>query len=438
MIGTTNQMEKNMNNKKVHYAWWIMVSCMAMMFGCTGILVGAQGIFFRSVVEGLRIKASEFSFYLTIGHFARAFSMPFAGKLLNTYDNRPLISLAIIFQAGAFICMGLYETIFGFYISAVIMGIAASITQTMSVPVLINNWFEKKAGTVMGITMSFSGIGAAIMQYVGAVVINQYGWKTAYFILGLIAITMTLPFALFVIRTKPSEKNLLPYGAENSLNTTKNIFKSLNPDEQKNEENIHDNSLFYIMVIFAVAVGYISSFQAHISNFASSIGVDIVKTGLVASVASVTLIAGKFSMGFINDRLGLRMTTLIYSLFGVVAAIIKIIFTASVLKNPYTISISIAFCSGILFAVPTTLTPIITRALFGSKIYSLVYSKIVMFYSLSMAFGSTINGIIYDIFESYFPILIIIGIMSVITIFLVYIATNKTNIRRDIYNRCEQ
>lgn len=180
------------------------------------------------------------------------------------------------------------------------------------------------------------------------------------------------------------------------------------------------------------------SFQAHISNFASSIGVDIVKTGLVASVASVTLIAGKFSMGFINDRLGLRMTTLIYSLFGVVAAIIKIIFTASVLKNPYTISISIAFCSGILFAVPTTLTPIITRALFGSKIYSLVYSKIVMFYSLSMAFGSTINGIIYDIFESYFPILIIIGIMSVITIFLVYIATNKTNIRRDIYNRCEQ
>lgn len=427
-----------MNNKKMHYAWWIMVSCMAIMFGCTGILVGAQGIFFRSVVEGLRINASEFSLSLTIGYLARAFSLPLAGKLLNKYNNRLIISLAIVFHAGAFIFMGLYETIFGFYISAVIMGTASSITHIMAVPVLINNWFEKRSAIVMGITMSFSGIGTAIISYVGAVIIYQYGWRTAYYALGLIAIAMTLPFVIFVIRSKPSEKALFPYGIEQNLSKTKNMNKSLISEEQIIEEEIHNDSLFFIMVIFAVAVGYIMSFQAHISNFASSIGVDIVKTGLVASVASVALIAGKFTVGFIYDRFGLRMTILIYSLFGVVAAVIEIIFTAFVLENSYAISIAIAFCLGALFAVPSTYTPIITRALFGSKMYNSVYSKIVMFYTFAMAIGSTINGILYDVFESYFPILVIIGIMSVLTIFLVYIATSKTTIRIDVYNRCEQ
>lgn len=427
-----------MKSKKIHYSWWIMASCMAIMFGCTGILVGSQGIFFRSVVDGLKINSSQFSLSLTIGYLSKAFSMTLAGRLLNKYDNRSLISLAIIFHAGAFICMGLYETIFGFYISAVIMGIASSITQIMAVPVLINNWFEKKAGIIMGISMSFSGIGAAIMQYTGTVIINQYGWRISYFALGLIAMAITLPFALFVIRSNPSEKNLLPYGAEQHLNTIKDTFKPINSDEQIMEGKTYDDSLFYIMVIFAVAVGYVSSFQVHISNFASSIGVDIVKTGLVASVASVSLIAGKFTIGFIYDRLGIRMTALIYSLFGVVAAVIEIVFTTSVLENPYVISIAIAFCLGALFAVPTTFTPIITRDLFGSKVYSSVYSKIVMFYNLAMAFGSTINGMLYDVFESYFPILIIIGIISVLTIFLVYIATGKTTIKLDVYNRCEQ
>lgn len=420
-----------MNNKNMHYAWWIMISCMAIMFGCTGILVGAQGIFFRPVVEGLRINASEFSLSLTIGYLARAFSLPLAGKLLNKYNNRLLISLAIVFHAGAFILMGLYETIFGFYISAIIMGTASSITH-MAVPVLINNWFVKKVAIVMGITMSFSGIGTAIMSYVGAVVIYQYGWRTAYFALGLTAITMTLPFIIFVIRSKPSEKALFPYGTEQNLSKTKNVYNSLISEEQINEEEIHNNSLFFIMVIFTVVVGYIMSFQAHILNFASSIGVDIVKTGLAASVASVALIAGKFTIGFIYDRFGLRMTILIYSLFGVVAAVIEIIFTAFVLENSYAISIAIAFCLGVLFAVPSTYTPIITRALFGSKVYNSVYSKIVMFYTFAMAIGSTINGILYDVFESYFPILIILGIMSVLTIFLVYIATSKTIMKLDV------
>lgn len=427
-----------MNNKKMHYAWWIMISCMVIMFGCTGILVGTQGIFFRSVVDGLKIKASEYSLSLTIGYLARAFSLPLAGKLLNKYNNRLIISLAIIFHAGAFIFMGLYESIFGFYISAIIMGIASSITHIMAVPVLINNWFEKRAAIVMGITMSFSGIGTAIMSYVGAVVINHYGWRTAYFVLGLIAITMTLPFMIFVIRSKPSEKALFPYGAEQDFSKTKNTYNSLIHEEQIIGKEIHNNSLFFIMIIFAVVVGYIMSFQSHISNFASSIGVNIVKTGLVASVSSVALMTGKFTIGFTYDRLGLRMTALIYSLFGVAAAVIQIIFTAFVLENSYAISIAIAFCLGVVFAIPTTFTPIITRALFSSKVYSAVYSKIVMFYTLAMAFGSTINGILYDVFKSYNHILIIIGIMSVLTIFLVHIATSKTTIIPDVYNRCEQ
>ena len=421
-----------MNNKKLHYAWWIMVSCMAMMFGCTGILVGTQGIFFRPVITDLGINASKFSFSITIGYIARAFFMPIAGNLLNKYNNRPLISFAIILHAGAFIAMCLYKSIYGFYISAVLMGIASSITSILAVPILINNWFEKKVGIVMGITMSFSGTGAAIMQYIGTMVINKFGWRTAYLALGLIALFITLPFTLFVIRTKPSEKNLPPYGLEYNSYINKNTDNSLKSDGQVNIKEAVINPLFYIMVIYAIIVGYIVSFQTHISNFASSIGVNTIQTGLVASAASIALIAGKFSIGIINNKFGIRVTTLIYSLFGVTSAVIGIISVTSHLA-PFSTSIAIAICLGLFFAIPTTFTPIITRELFRAKIYSVVYPKIIMFNTLSMALGSTLNAILYDAFKSYLLNLIIIGLLSIITIFLVYIATRETIKSIDAY-----
>lgn len=42
-----------------------------------------------------------------------------------------------------------------FYIAWIIIGICQPIAITLSIPVLLGNWFNEKLGTVMGITPAF-------------------------------------------------------------------------------------------------------------------------------------------------------------------------------------------------------------------------------------------------------------------------------------------
>ena len=85
----------------------------------------------------------------------------------------------------------------------------------LAVPTLANNWFNQKAGTVIGTCMAFTGIGGAIwLQVFNALYAGGNGMDiwTIYIIWGVAALVTSLPFTLFCIRKTPQEAGALPYG----------------------------------------------------------------------------------------------------------------------------------------------------------------------------------------------------------------------------------
>ena len=76
-------------------------------------------------------------------------------------------------------------------------------------------WYPDKRGLVSGLCMAFTGIGGVIFNPVGTALINSgaEGWRTAYLVFGIIVLVGTLPFTLLVVRNKPEDKGLVPYGA---------------------------------------------------------------------------------------------------------------------------------------------------------------------------------------------------------------------------------
>lgn len=85
----------------------------------------------------------------------------------------------------------------------------------LAVPSLINAWCVKRVGFFVGLCMAFTGIGGVIFNPVGSALIasGPEGWRTGYLVFGVIILVVTLPFTLFVVRSKPADKGLEPYGA---------------------------------------------------------------------------------------------------------------------------------------------------------------------------------------------------------------------------------
>ena len=110
--------------------------------------------------------------------------LPFAGKIFSKFNIRLVLIIAALTDALAFGLMGTYTSVYQFYVSGVILGIANSFLIYAAVPLIINNWFKVKMGTVLGLSMTFMGIGGAISAPFAGYLIETIGWRSSYMVLG--------------------------------------------------------------------------------------------------------------------------------------------------------------------------------------------------------------------------------------------------------------
>jgi nitrate/nitrite transporter NarK len=59
-------------------------------------------------------------------------------------------------------------------------------------------WFTYNPGLALGITASGGAIGQGVVLYLAGLAITAYGWQTAYQLMALAFLVMTLPIACFV------------------------------------------------------------------------------------------------------------------------------------------------------------------------------------------------------------------------------------------------
>ena len=66
----------------------------------------------------------------------------------------------------------------------------------------------------MGLAFTGTSVGGMIMNPINTWLVQTYGWRKSYVILGVVMMLITIPLVLFIVKTRPSEMNLLPDGDE--------------------------------------------------------------------------------------------------------------------------------------------------------------------------------------------------------------------------------
>src|SRR5699024_2521530 len=115
---------------------------------------------------------------------------------------------------GAFALFGLMSSVWGWYILAIPLAVGGVFITVIAGPVLINQWFKKRNGLALGVLSAVGGAVGAIAQPVAASLISNFGWRTAYITVGLVAIIIVVPIVLLLIKRSPEAHGVLPYGAE--------------------------------------------------------------------------------------------------------------------------------------------------------------------------------------------------------------------------------
>jgi len=403
------------NKKKFHFAWLVLIGlCITVGLAKSG-LNSSAGLFLPSVSKDIGVGLGNLTLYLSISSIVTMIFLPIGGKLMAKYDTRILLVVAIILQAGSFALFGMMSSVWGWYILAIPLAVGGVLITVLAGPVLVNQWFKQRSGLALGIITASGGlIGAFSSPIIGNLIANQ-GWRSAYIMVGVAAIVIIVPTIIFLLRKSPQEKGLLPYGAEDN-----NAEKAVEKDTSNSGIAFADakkSLAFSLLLLFFFIITSVASFSIHIPTYLVNQGFSVKFAGNVMSALMVGVLLGSILFGYLIDKIGPKITTIIAMVIGLVAMLLLLFFVQS------TIAIVVAVgLFGFVSACIGTLAPAITAALFGNKDYSQIYSTVSIGLAVAGIIALPAYGYIFDFTGSYTPVLWIIVIMLVINIIAVLVA----------------
>lgn len=165
---------------------------------------------------------------------------------------------------------------------------------------LVAQWFVRYRGRAMAIM----GIGAAasnaVFPPVSQQLIEMFGWRETYMILGVVVWVLILPLAIFVVRNRPEDRGELPDGADELPHAEQQADASGAEPESASALK----TVFFWVTALSLAVPSLvtTAFVFHQISILTSFGLS---PGMAAGIFipfSITATIASFAGGYLVDR----------------------------------------------------------------------------------------------------------------------------------------
>lgn len=390
-------MEKIQNKKKsFFYGWVIVVGCMLIQAVPFSIAANLSSTFTNYVTSGEGFTLAQFSLIFTIGTVVSALCSPFIGKLYSNpkANIKLLYTIGVCLLGGAFAAYSLAGgNLWAYYLLSVFVQIGSALISAIGVPTLINSWFTENKGLAMGLAFSGGGLGNMVLQLLAGKWLATLGYKATYFRLGIIALIVGLPVALFIMRLPKSKDEL-------NANTSKN--KNEDKDTNKSDSawgysfaEVSKMKYFWIFAASFIFVGlYVGGMALQFIPYLQTLnenGSLVVSSAIIASLFGLFSMFGNLFGGVLFDKLGITKSIALAGIL-VIACGFFLIF----IPKLNALGFAYAICFGISMYSYIIGPSYLTGALFGSKEFGTILGIVQIFFAAGFGIGSTLFGVITD------------------------------------------
>lgn len=410
--------------KKADYKWVIVGVCALMIFVCLGFCSTNKSIYVAPVTDANGFSRGLYSVGDTCRYLTTAFVNVFFGTLIAKFGIKKLILCGFGCLILANLCFSVAGHLLLFYLGGCLLGAGFSFTTTAMVGCVVNKWFSKNRGTVMGIILSANGIGSVVAVWILYPVAHRAGdafaYRDAYRLTIAVLLVTMLIVAVFLKKEKPAS------GEATAPEKREQGGKWIGMDYP----TAIRQKYFWIMTVCIFITGFMLQgitgiAAAHLEDVKMDAG--LIKT--VLSIGSIALTASKFLTGFIYDRTGLRFTVALCS----VAAVITMFSLATAGNGAFgqIAAFLYAVLSSLALPLETIMLPIFAADLFGEKAFDKILGVFVSANTVGFALGSFFVNLVFDIFGSYVPAFLVCGVlMMIVSVAMQIVIEQSRNYRK--------
>ena len=366
----------------------VLTSFMPLSFG-----LSCAGIFYPPLSEALGVEKGVLSYYISVLWVAALVTLPFMGRLLDGKDARACLTGAVAIVVAAFVWLSFTRSLWQFYVAAAAMGVAVGMLLFLAPSTLINRWFAKRAGVMLGICMAFTGVGGMVWSTVGGLLIDAIGWSATYLVFAALS-ALTIPVTLFMVASRPADKGLEPVGWEPGDEARESVPAAQGvPAVQAFKMPV-----FYLILVMCFTLNIAMAVYFMIPSYATTLEIGAAMPLLGATASSVAMAgqtASKLVLGAVGEKVP-HASTLVALACGIAGSALFAFLAVSV---PAFYAAALLF--GVYYGITNVMMPLFTRRAFGDAEYAQIYSRVSMVASISNVIGAFVWGTVVSLTGSY-------------------------------------
>ena len=196
----------------IHYGW-IVVGVTFLTMLVAACAVGAPGVLIGPLQSEFGWDIADISAAFAVRLALFGLAGPFAAVLLNHFGVRRVATAALALIGIGVICSFAMTSLWQLFLFwGLVVGIGTGLTAMVLGATVATRWFVARRGLVLGLLGASTAAGQLIFLPAFAALSDAYGWRLALSLL-LAMLFVTTVAILFLMRDRPSDVGLLPYGA---------------------------------------------------------------------------------------------------------------------------------------------------------------------------------------------------------------------------------
>ena len=386
------------------YGYHIMIASLLILMLVHGFFT-SYGVFLTPLNAEFGWSRMSLSAAYAMGCFVSGTCAIIFGRICDRYGPREILTIGgVVFGAG-FMLMSRLTSLWQLYL---FYGFIVSMWPDSSSVLLLSTtarWFAKKRGMASGLVEIGSGLGIMLMPLVASYLISGYGWRYAYYIIGIVAIACMVPLAL-TLRRDPSKKGLRPYG-EHEVSPGQ-----LGESGFTLQEAMRKKQLWMVAVILFLIFYCSDTLLIHLAPNAMDSGISSINAASLISIIGGISIAGRVVIAGTGDRTGFRRALVIN--FVIMLASLFWLYQADGLWQLRLFVMVYGFAHGGFSAL---MAPLLAE-LFGTRVLSSLFGITIFFGTAGAGLGPIVAGRIYDVTNSYQSAFLLMIIATIIGLVL--------------------
>jgi MFS family permease len=398
---------------KFFYGWYIVIASWIMLFLVSSVAVG---IFFKPILEEFGLDRATLSLVQTVAPMILAVASPFLGRLIDRFGPKVLLLVCVASQTLTSVVNGLATSLWHLYIGRVLYEIKA----LHGAQVLINRWFVRKRGRMLGIVATSTPIGTLVLSPISQYLILTWGWRMTMLFWAGVTFAVLLPLTIF-IRDNPEDKGYGPDGEPLRRDTPIDSSPKPGIDALETKSGIYTGSnlseatktgSFWLLMASHLICGIGCGFMmTHIVIFATDVGYSEMIGASLLSVQGGVNLVGVLLTGHMSDRIArskvLALTHFIRSLSFATVAIFVFLGGGSL----WVLYVAMALF-GFGWFTTAPLVAGLVADLFGRLRMGTIIGVALSCHTVGMAIGAYAGGITFELTHSYYSFFLIQGVLE--------------------------